>query len=152
MSTQYISKQRLKELEQELEDLKARRPDISSRIQEAKELGDISENADYGDAKEAQAFNEGRIVAIERLIQTAEVVSKRGSKDEVGVGSTVDVQSKKFGKQTFSITGASEADPAEGRISNESPIGTALLEKKKGDKALVETPKGKIEYTIKKIS
>ena len=150
--TNYVSKEGLADFKQELENLIAKRSEISQRIQEAKDLGDLSENADYHDAKEAQAFNEGRISELEQLVQTAEVVRHRGKKSEVDIGSTVEVQSKKFGTQTFIITGASEANPAEGRISNESPIGIALLGKKQKEKATVETPKGKVEYTIKKIS
>jgi transcription elongation factor GreA len=147
MPNQIISQEGYDKLKQELELLtKTKRREIAERIQSAKDLGDLSENAEYSDAKDAQAFNEGRIGEIETLLKTVTVVTGGGAK-EVGMGSTVTV--KTAGKsKTYTIVSFNEVDPLDGKISNESPLGKAFLHKKKGDVVKVSTPKNEMEYEI----
>ena len=147
MANQIISQEGYEKLKQELEMLsKTRRREIADRIQVAKDLGDLSENAEYSDAKDAQAFNEGRIGEIETLLKTVTVVQSGGAK-EVGMGSTVTVKADGKSK-TYTIVSFNEVDPLIGKISNESPLGKAFLHKKKGDRVKVVTPKTVIEYEI----
>ena len=138
------------ELEAELEQLKARRGDIADKIAEARDYGDLSENAEYDAAREEQGLVESRIAEIEDILMNAELI-KGGSKTKVGLGSTVEL---KTGKKTVSYTvvGPVEANPLEGKISNESPIGEALFGKKIGDTATITTPKGDVTYEIVTIS
>lgn len=123
------------------------RGEIAKRLKEAKEEGDISENAAFDAAKEAQAVNEGRIEEIKTTLENVKIVKGSSGKSNIEVGSEVKVESKN-GTQTFVIVGAAESDPLNGFISNESPLGSAFLEKKKGDKINVKTPKGEVEYKI----
>ena len=135
----------------ELEDLKLKRQEIAQRIEEAKALGDLSENQEYASAREAQAFNEGKILELEQLLRDAIVIDKPRKSSIVHIGSSVEVRAN--GKaQSFTIVGSEEADPASGKISNESPLGKALLEHKVGDAIEVETPAGKIVYKIAAIN
>ena len=113
-------------------------------------MGDLSENADYHKAKEDQGFLEGRIQEIEAILRTAVIIEKTHS-DVVTVGSTVTVQEADFDPETYYMVGAKEADPRNGRISNESPIGKALLDHKVGEVVEAETPGGKIKFKILKI-
>lgn len=138
-----------KELEAELEELKSRRGGIADKIAEARDFGDLSENAEYDSAREEQGLVESRIAEIEDILLNAELI-KGGSKTKVSLGSKVEL---KTGKKTvtYTVVGPVEADPLEGKISNESPIGLALMGKKVGDKATITTPKGEIEYEIVKI-
>lgn len=139
-----------KELEQELEELKSRRGAIADKIAEARDFGDLSENAEYDSAREEQGLVESRIAEIEDILLNAELIKvKKGSK--VALGSKVEL---KTGKKTvtYSIVGPVEADPLEGKISNESPIGLALMDKKVGDSAMINTPKGEIVYEIISVS
>lgn len=140
-----------KKLLQELETLRAKRKDISDRIQEAKELGDLSENAEYHEAKNDQAFTEGRIAEIESTLHSAEIVHKPlKSNGFVQIGSTVKVLQD--GKTIeYTIVGANEANPLDGKITHASPLGKVLLGKKKGDTVTVKTPKGEQAYTIEQI-
>jgi len=148
----YLSREGLARLREELEELiNVRRPEVAGRIHEAKEHGDVTENAEYEDAKNEQAFVEGRIQALEVLIKNAVLIADNHSTDHVQIGSTVVVRSD-GGKETYTIVGSAEAAPAEGRISNESPVGRALLGHKKGEKVLVSVPAGDSEYTIVNIS
>lgn len=141
-----------KKLLQELEVLRQKRKEIADRIQEAKELGDLSENAEYHEAKNDQAFSEGRIVEIEALLNNARVVSKSSKNTgTIQLGSMVTV-SKGNQKFTYHIVGINEADPLNGKISNESPLGKVFLGKKKGDTVEVQTPKGPQVFTIGEIS
>ena len=135
-----------KELEAELDQLKARRGDIADKIAEARDYGDLSENAEYDAAREEQGLVESRIAEIEDILMNAELI-KGGSKTKVGLGSTVEL---KTGKKTVSYTvvGPVEANPLESKISNESPIGKALFGKKVGDTATITTPKGDVTYEI----
>jgi len=144
---EYISLQKLKELKQELEKLKKKRTEIAERIHNAKDMGDLSENAEYAAAKESQAFNEGKIQELERIIKEAVLISKKSKCDIVEVGCQIVVENK-VGKRDFMIVGSEEADPADGKISNESPLGRVFLGKKKGDRVICQTPKGKAYYKI----
>jgi transcription elongation factor GreA len=149
--TTYISKDGLDKLRAELEEmLNVRRPEIAQRIHDAKEHGDLSENAEYEDAKNEQAFVEGRIQTLEAMIKNASIIDENTSTDHVQIGSTVKVKGED-GPETFMIVGSAEAKPADGRISNESPVGRALLGRKKGDKVVVQVPAGDFSYTIVEI-
>ena len=144
----YLSKEGLEQIRRELDELvNVRRAEIAARIHEAKEHGDITENAEYEDAKNEQAFVEGRIQTLEALIKNATLIDEHHSKDLVQIGSSVTVDGPD-GKETFTIVGSTEARPTEGRISNESPVGRSLLGRKKGDKITVRVPAGDISYTV----
>ena len=148
----YISKEGLEKLRHELEEMvSVTRPEIAQRIHDAKEHGDLSENAEYEDAKNEQAFVEGRIQTLESLIKNATLIDENHSNDHVQIGSTVKV-SGPDGSQSFTIVGSTEAKPAEGRISNESPVGRALLGRKKGESVTVTVPAGDLDYKIVSIS
>jgi transcription elongation factor GreA len=150
--TTYISKDGLDKLRAELDEMLAvRRPEIAQRIHDAKEHGDLSENAEYEDAKNEQAFVEGRIQTLQAMIKNATIIDENTSTDHVQIGSTVKVNGDD-GTESFLIVGSAEAKPAQGRISNESPVGRALLGRKKGDKVVVKVPAGDFAYTIVEIS
>lgn len=139
-----------RELEAELEDLKSRRGDIAEKIANARDFGDLSENAEYDSAREEQGLVESRISEIEDILLNAELI-KSGSKTKVGLGSKVEL--KTSGKTvSYYVVGPVEADPLEGKISNESPIGAALMDKKVGDTATITTAKGDTSYEIIAIS
>lgn len=135
-----------RELEAELEELKGRRGAIADKIAEARDFGDLSENAEYDSAREEQGLVESRIAEIEDILLNAELI-KVGKSSKVSLGSKVEL---KTGKKTvsYSVVGPVEADPLAGKISNESPIGVALMGKKVGDSAAINTPKGEIVYEI----
>jgi len=140
-----------KKIEEELDYLKnTKRKEVSEKIEKAKELGDLSENAEYHEAKDEQGMMEARIVELENLLKNAVMTENDGKKDKVNVGCEVVVKSK-LGEQTFKIVGFNEADPSKGFISNESPLGSAFMGKKKGEKVEVEAPAGKMEYEILEI-
>jgi transcription elongation factor GreA len=145
----YLTDEGFKKLKEELEELKTvRRPAIANRIKEAKELGDLSENAEYADAREEQSFTEGRILELEAILKSAQVIGGRDPHPEtVDVGDTVTVE-KNGETVAYTIVGGSEADPGNGKISNESPFGAAFLGKKKGDEFTVATPKGPAQCKI----
>ena len=144
----YLSKDGLEKLRSELDEMvSVKRPEVANRIHDAKEHGDLSENAEYEDAKNEQAFVEGRIQTLEALIKNATIIDENHSTDHVQIGSTVAVESPD-GSERFTIVGSAEAKPAEGRISNESPVGRALLGKKKGEKVVVKVPAGDFTYKI----
>ena len=148
----YLSKEGLAKLRQELEEMvNVRRSEVATRIHDAKEHGDLSENAEYEAAKNEQAFVEGRIQTLESMIKDAVLIDERHSTDHVQIGSTVVLKSDD-GKETYTIVGSAEASPREGKISNESPVGRALLGRKKGDKVVVSVPAGDFTYTIVGIS
>jgi transcription elongation factor GreA len=137
------------ELEAELDVLKGRRGNIADKIAEARDYGDLSENAEYDAAREEQGLLESRIAEIEDILQNAEII-KANRKSIIGLGSKVELKNGAK-KINYHIVGPVEANPIEGRISNESPIGVALAGKKEGDKAVVSTPKGEISYTVVKV-
>ena len=148
----YLTKDGLEKLRVELDHLvKVRRKEIATRIQEAKELGDLSENAEYSEAKNEQMFNEGRIEELENTIKHAEIIEEdQKPSGVVQVGSTIKVSTA--GKSlTLQIVGSNEADPANGKISNASPIGHALLGKHLNETATVQTPKGAVDYTVTEV-
>jgi transcription elongation factor GreA len=146
----YLTKEGFAELEAELKDLKEnKRKEVAASLKEAKEFGDLSENTDWDDAKARQQFIEGRISEVENILKHAKVI-EGGSSDSVSVGSTVDVEIED-GQHTFQIVGSTEANPDQGKISDESPIGKALLGKKVGEHAEVEIPAGTTTYKVIKI-
>ncbi len=137
------------ELEGELAELIAKRSDIAEKIANARDYGDLSENAEYDAAREEQAMLESRITEVEDILQNADII-KATKSSTVKVGSTV--QLKNGAKVTYRVVGPVEADPMEGKISNESPIGQALMGKKAGDKVTIVTPKGETTYTVEAVS
>ncbi len=145
----FITKDGLAKLKEELTTLKnTKRSEIAERIQAAKELGDLSENAEYVEAKNEQAFVEGRIMEIESILRNATVIKKTNSNGIVQVGSRIKIRDESEERE-YLIVGSNEADPTAGKISNESPLGQAFLGKKKGDIVDIELPKGtkRIEIT-----
>jgi transcription elongation factor GreA len=147
----YLTPEGAEKLRAELKELTGpRREELSQRLRSAIQMGDLSENADYHKAKEDQGFLEGRIQEIEAVLRTAVIVEKTNS-DVVTVGSTVTVQEENFDPETYYMVGAKEADPRKGKISNESPIGRALMDHKVGDVVEAETPGGKLKFKILKI-
>ena len=148
----YLTPEGLEKLTTELKQLKhVRRKEIADKIERAKELGDLSENAEYQEAKEEQGFIEGRIIELESIVNSATVVTSQGATKQVGIGNTVRVR-QDGSERSFAIVGANEADPANGKISNESPLGRALLGKHPGDVVDVRVPKGNVTYTILEIA
>ena len=148
----YLTAEGARRLEKELAELKGpQRLAISKRLRDAIQNGDLSENADYHKAKEDQGFLEGRIQEIEYLLRNAVIIEKNVSKDVVSIGSHVTIQEASFPVETYHVVGAKEADPRNGKISNESPIGRALMDHKVGETVEVETPAGKIKLKILKI-
>jgi transcription elongation factor GreA len=147
-----LTKEGLEKLKNEMANLvDIKRPEIAKRIQDAREMGDISENSEYDAAKQEQAFIEGRISEIDDILKNAKVTdSGKVHKDSVDVGAKVTVHIDS-GDDTFYIVGAPEADPMAKKISHESPLGSALMGKKVGEKIEVEAPVGKLTYTIVKI-
>lgn len=147
--TTYLTQEGLDKLRAEFEDLKkVQRPEMISRLEAAKALGDLSENAEYHEAKDNLAFIEGRIRELDVKLRDVELI-ENDKKDSgtVKIGSTIEVEAK-GNRRVFQIVGSSEADPAGGRISNESPLGSSFLGRKKGDEVGVITPSGETVYTI----
>ena len=145
----------LHNLEEELEYLKgSRRKEIAERIKQAKEFGDLSENAEYDDAKNDQAFVEGRILQIEQMLRSARVIDNHAANsDTVAVGSTVRVKDVGAGDEIkYTIVGSAAADPLQDRISNESPVGHALIGRKRGETVTIRVPAGTLKYTILEIT
>ena len=141
----------VKKLEDELEYLKAvKRKEITEKIKVALGYGDLSENSEYDDAKNEQAFIEGRILELEQMISTATVIDSASNKEGVVMlGSTVVVKDMEFGEEeTYTIVGTTEADPSKNRISNESPVGAAILGQKVNSVVQVHTPAGELSYQI----
>jgi transcription elongation factor GreA len=140
-------------LKAELEQLKgAGRDEMALRLRSAVQMGDLSENADYHKAKEDQGFLEGRIRELEYLLKNATIIEQNGKQPGVvDVGSHVTIQEGDYPEETYHLVGAKEADPRNGRISNESPIGSALLGHRVGEDVVVETPGGKVHLKILKV-
>ena len=149
----YLTTDGLVNLRAEVEELRtARRQMVADRIQKAKEIGGTVDNAEYDEAKNEQAFIEGRILTLDNLINNAVIISQNSEpSDEVRVGSRVTVTNQEGRKQKYTIIGSAEADPANGKISNVSPIGKALLGKRVGDVAEVSVPAGKIKLEVMEI-
>ncbi len=147
--TQYLTKEKFAELKTELEQLRnVRRKEVAESLEYAKKLGDLSENAEYHEAREEQAKVEDRINHLEQILKTASILNeKHGS--TVSIGSTVTVQRDgEKENRKFMIVGSEEVDAVNGKLSNHSPIGSALMGKAKGDTITVSTPKGKVSYKI----
>ena len=149
-----LSKEYLQKLQDELEYLKTkRRPEIAEKIKEARSFGDLSENADYDEAKNEQGEVESRIAKVEDMIRHAKTFEDSTNKDEVSVGSKVLIHDEEFDEDLeYKIVGTAESNPLEGFISNESPVGAALLGKKVDDRVEVVTPNGKMYFTVKGIN
>ncbi len=149
----YITAEGAEKLKSELVELKGpQREALSRRLRDAISQGDLSENADYSKAKEDQAFLEGRILELEYILGNAIIVEgNSGPRDKVEVGVTVTVQEEDYPEETYAMVGAKEADPRNGKISNESPIGRALMGKQVGDVAEASTPNGTIRLKILRI-
>ena len=146
----YLTPEGAARLKIELEQLKGpARDEIAQRLRAAVQMGDLSENADYHKAKEDQGFLEGRIQELAYLLQNATIIEKNGTQPEiVDIGAHVTIQESSDPPEKYHMVGAKEADPRNGRISNESPIGRALLGHRTGEEVVVETPNGKIHLRI----
>lgn len=144
----YLTKEGLAELKKEYGELThIKRPDILARVSQARNMGDLAENAEYVAAREELSFIDGRIDELEELLKNAEIIKGTSSHTVVKLGSTVTLHAKGK-KDTFTVVGEWEADPKEKKISHESPLGKVLVGKKVGEKVEVEAPAGKISYTI----
>ena len=150
----YLTREGLTRLEAELEELRTvRRQRVAERIQKATELGGTVDNAEYDDSKNEQAFVEGRILTLERITGSAIIIGEEAAlSGEVKMGGRVTLLNQNGNEEEYTIVGSPEADPAQGRISNESPVGKALLNKRVGDEVQVNTPAGTVTLTISSIS
>jgi transcription elongation factor GreA len=149
MKEHYLTKEGEKKLRAELEELKGpAREEMAKRLRSAIQMGDLSENADYIKAKEDQGFLEGRIQELEYIVSHAVIISENGGHDIVEVGATVTLQEEDYPPEVYYVVGTTEADPQNGRISNESPIGSAIMGKKAGEQVKVNTPAGEIKLKI----
>ena len=154
MPNNFLTKEGYQKLQEELDYLRtAKRQEVANRLHEAMEGGELIENAEYEAAKNEQAFVEGRIQELDLLLATAKIIEDNGKKksDTVLLGSKVTIKEGNFEAETFTIVGAAEANPREGKISNESPIGKSILNRKVGDTVKVETPGGTYNVKILKI-
>ena len=156
MTTNFLTKEGFQKLQEELDHLRtAKRQEVASRLHEAMEGGELIENAEYEAAKNEQAFVEGRIQELDLLLATAKIIEESNGKhkksDAIQVGSKVTIKEGNFEPETFTIVGAAEANPREGKISNESPIGKAILGHKLHDIVKVETPGGTYNVKIMKV-
>jgi transcription elongation factor GreA len=150
----YVTPEGLQQIKDELTNLTTvRREQVAEKLERAIKQGDLKENADYHDAKEEQGFNEARVRQLEDMLRRAKLIDQTGPTNVVRVGSTVTVSEEGMDEpETYTIVGAHEADPLKGRISNESPIGSALLGAKKGQTVAAQTPAGVINFVIHEIS
>lgn len=139
------------DLESELLELKSRRTEIAEKIANARDYGDISENSEYAEARNEQGHVESRIAEIEEILNNASIIKPKTS-SKVVVGSSVDLKTGAGKKVSYRIVGSVEADPLEGKISDESPIGRALLGKKVGESVTIKTPNGEVGYNVEAIS
>jgi len=149
----YLTKQGLKKLQEELAELTTtKRQELAEKLQHAIGQGDLSENAEYQEAKEEQAFLEGRVREVENILSKAIIIESGRKSSTVKIGSTVEIErvgAKR--KETFTIVGAEEADPFEGRISHQSPLGMALIGHRAGDTVSAATPAGPAKWKLKKL-
>ena len=145
----YLTPEGAEKLRRELQELvEVKRPELAAKLKEAISQGDLSENADYSDSKEQQAFLEGRIREVENILRDSVIIEETENSGIVHVGSHVTVVEQGESPETYRIVGAAESDPSKGMISNESPLGAALLNKKKGTKVKVQTPSGEVVFKI----
>lgn len=156
MPTNFLTKEGYDKLQEELEHLRTvKRQEVAERLHEAMEGGELIENAEYEAAKNEQAFVEGRIQELDHLLATAQIIEENGKGkkgDAIQVGSKVTIKEGNYEAETFTIVGAAEANPREGKISNESPIGKAIIGHKLGDTVKVETPGGTYNVKILKVA
>lgn len=150
MAEVFMTAEGKKQLEERLKDLKVNgRPDMAEKIRVAREFGDLSENAEYDIAKEEQAKMEAEILEIEAKLRDVQIIDEKVRGDRVDVGSRVEVKDLKTGEiYDYTIVGTHESNPMEGRISNESPIGRAVLGKRKGEEVIVKAPMGDAKYKL----
>lgn len=150
VETSYLTAEGMDKLQKELKSLKTTvREDLAKRLRAAIQMGDLSENADYIQAKEEQGFLEGRIMELESLLSNVQVIEEKDRKEgKVDIGSIVTVQESNFPEETYYLVGPKEADPNNGKISYQSPIGKSLLNHKLGDEVNIETPGGKLKLKI----
>jgi transcription elongation factor GreA len=150
---QYLTAEGAERLRKELNQLKGpERDELAKRLRSAIQMGDLSENADYHAAKEQQAFLEGKIQELEYLLKYAIIIEDTGEKREVvDLGARVTIQEEDYPPETYHLVGAKEADPQSGRISNESPIGVALMGRREGEEVVAQTPGGEVRLKILKI-
>jgi transcription elongation factor GreA len=149
----HITKSGMTKLETELNSLvTVRRPEVAEKIKNAREMGSTENNAEYDDAKNEQAFVEGRILLLENLLRNASVIEGRSAAGVVNVGGNVLIQNQDGKIEQFTIVGSAEADPLDGKISEESPVGRSLLGKKTGDTVRVNTPAGQMKLQILEVS
>jgi transcription elongation factor GreA len=148
-----LSPEGLAKLQEELDYLRnTKRKEVAERLKEARSHGDLSENSEYDDARNEQAFVEGRIATLENTLRNAKVIEDAGVSDEVRLGSHVELLDLEYGDTLeYTIVGSVEADPSQHKISNQSPVGQAILGKKKGEVVEVEAPAGVIRYEIKDV-
>lgn len=149
----YLTAEGAEELRQELDRLiNVRRPELAQKLKEAVAQGDLKENADYHDTREQQAFVEGRIQYLENILRSVVIINTNGTRDVVQIGSEVTIREEGAEEdETYMIVGAAEANPREGKISHESPIGSALLGQRKGASVQVDTPGGVAKFKIRQI-
>ncbi len=150
----YLTPEGAEELRQELDRLvNVRRPELAQKLKEAVAQGDLKENADYHDTREQQSFVEGRIQYLENVLRSVVIINNTGATDKVRLGSEVTIREEGTDEdETYMIVGAAEANPREGKISHESPIGAALIGQKKGAVVTVETPGGATKFKIRRIN
>lgn len=147
----YLTPEGLSNLKEELAQLKLKLREIIDRIDRAKELGDLSENAEYHEAKEDYAFTQGRVLEIEDTLSRATIIEEKPGSDRVVIGATIKIKNERGEEKKYKIVGSNEADPIKGLISNESPLARAFLGRPKGEKVEVKTPGGVMAYTIEEI-
>ncbi len=154
MNSHYLTAEGIKKLQEELDYLiHTRRPEVARQIADAKADGDVSENAGYDEAKNTQAFVEGRILTLKNILASAVVITENGAKDAVDIGCKVTIRDIEYGDlETYTIVGSTEVDPGNGRISFRSPIGRALMGHGIGATVRVQTPGGQAEFEIVKIA
>lgn len=146
----YLTLEGKEEMEQKLQRLQeVDRPALAQKLKEAVAMGDLKENADYHDTREKMSLMDGEIMRLEQILRTAEIIENTGSTDEVRLGSTVTIREDGYDEdEVYTIVGAAEANPRDGKISVKSPIGAALLHRRKGDKVKVNTPDGKVKFKV----
>jgi transcription elongation factor GreA len=152
MPTTFLTKEGFQKLQEELEHLRTvKRQEVADRLHEAMEGGELIENAEYEAAKNEQAFVEGRIQELDMILATARVIEENEKSDVIQVGATVTIHEEGNPVETFTIVGAAEANPREGKISNESPIGKAILGHKAGETVQIDAPGGHFKVKIVKV-
>ena len=152
MPTTFLTKEGFQKLQEELDHLrKVKRQEVADRLHEAMEGGELIENAEYEAAKNEQAFVEGRILELDRMLSQAKIIEHKGKGDQVEIGATIVIKEGNKKTETYTIVGAAEANPKEGLISNESPLGKAIIGHKADEKVRVDAPQGAFYIYIRKV-